>query len=173
MKKRVFVCVLTLTVMLMPALVLAEDPRDLGYLVIDQEGMQTYLIHEDWESIQHAMGKEEITNAAPVKAKPRPLQTRTHSDVGPDAWFSVSGGESPTFFVVYDIITGEDFTLTLQVKGPGRYRETFVNNMSLWPGSWITALTRQVPDVPGYYKYSFKLKGRGGGVVKGSYSVIP
>ena len=60
MKKRVFIGLLTLAVMLLPALVLAEDPKDLGYLVIDQGNMQTYLIHEDWESIQHAMGEEEI-----------------------------------------------------------------------------------------------------------------
>jgi hypothetical protein len=170
MKKGVLAWLLALSVLVMHESALALGPWDLGKLFIDKGNYQLYRIHDDRESIKTAMGGE--FGKRSMRNRVRVFQVWTDDGSGEAfPWFMV--GDTIFFRCGFDVADDADVTVTLQVKGPDRFRETFTFPFLLPGGAFIFNTSAPVMPLPGYYTFTFRVKTKGAySVVKGTVSLL-
>jgi hypothetical protein len=174
MRKRIFACLVTGAVGIMAAMAMAEEPRDLGELVLDGGDVKLYCLHKYGDPTQTGAEGTEVAANGIVRAPLKILQTYTLDDVGmPTPRYAL--GSSIPFNATFDLLEAGDVTYSFIIRGPNRYRHSLgpliFEDLSAGQYSVVTWVPDPLPS-PGYYKYMIRLRSRGGGTLKGNVNAF-
>ena len=174
MGKRIFACLVAVAVVIMAAMAIAEEPRDLGELVLDGGIFKLYRLHKYGESTQTAARETEVAANGFVRPPLQVLQTYTLDDVGMPTPRYALGSDIP-FNATFDLLEAGDARYSFTIRGPNRYRHSLgpliFEDLSAGQYSVVTWVPDPLPS-PGYYTYMIRLRSRGGGTLKGNVNAF-